>query len=369
MFAYYARNVRVAIDEQIFAIQRFGGISRLFAELARYFITDSTLDVELMPLDAPVVNRYLLDDPTLAPALGLRSARSQWTALAWYFSHIERRRAPLIHSTFYLPHGLASPKGTKRVVTVYDMIPERMPQTRRRLDFLTMKRRYIERADHIICISSATRDDLLDVYGSIARPITVVPLGVDPRFSPKAPRLADLPAQYVLFVGHRGQYKDAPVLIRAFAEIASCHPELKLAFVGGGRFATREADEIAAAGLTDKVVQVDLPDADMPSAYAHASAFVFPSRFEGFGLPALEAMASGVPTILARATSLPEVGGPAARYFTPGDSDELASALDEILDQESTATRMRAEGIEWARRFPWHLTAERTAHVYREALQ
>ena len=357
------------MDEQIFAIQRYGGISRLFAELARYFTTQSNLDVNLMPLGAPVVNRYLLDDPVLAPMLDLREARNEWTALAWYFSHIERRRADLIHSTFYLPHGLAAPRGTKRVVTVYDMIPERMPQTRRRLDFLTLKRKYIERADHVICISSATKGDLLDVYGPMDRPITVVPLGVDPRFRSDAPQLNILPDRYVLFVGHRGQYKDASVLIRAFSSIATRHPDLKLAFVGGGRLSSMERSAIHAAGISNRVVQVDLADKDMPSAYAHADVFVFPSHFEGFGLPALEAMASGAPTILANATSLPEVGGPAARYFTPGDDEGLAQTLNDVLTHAGQATRMRDEGIQWAAQFPWLLTAQRTADVYRQVVQ
>ena len=357
------------MDEQIFAIQRYGGISRLFAELARYFTMQSDLDVNLMPLGAPVINRYLLDDPVLAPALDVRASRNEWIALAWYFSHVERRRADLIHSTFYLPHGLAGPRGTKRVVTVYDMIPERMPQTRRRLDFLTLKRKYIERADHVICISTATKEDLLDVYGPMDKPITVVPLGVDPRFRSDAPRLNFLPDRYVLFVGHRGQYKDAPVLIRAFSSIAKSHSDLKLAFVGGGRLSSMERMAIHSAGISDRVVQVALADKDMPSAYAHADAFVFPSRFEGFGLPALEAMASGAPTILANATSLPEVGGPAAHYFTPGDDEGLAQVLTDVLTDAAQAKQMRTEGIQWAAGFPWLLTAQRTADVYRQALR
>ncbi len=357
------------MDEQIFAIQRYGGISRLFTELARHLMAEDLPEVDLLPLNAPVVNRYLLDDPVLSKALKLRQARNEWTALAWYFTHLERRRADIFHSTFYLPHGLASAKGTRRVVTVYDMIPERMPQTRRRLDFLTLKRKYVEQADHVICISAATRDDLLATYGPINKEISVVPLGVDPRFRRDAPRLERLPDRYVLFVGHRGQYKDASVLIRAFKALTGSQSDLKLAFVGGGRISSGERHEMAAAGILDRVVQVDLADADMPGAYAHAEAFVFPSRFEGFGLPVLEAMASGAPTILADATSLPEVGGPAARYFPPGDDVHLAAILEEVVSNVSVASRMRSEGPTWAEKFPWSETAERTANVYRQVMQ
>jgi len=356
------------MDEQIFAIQPYGGISRLFAELTRQYLTDPQLGVDLDPLQAPIVNRYILDDPALTAALQVRGARNQWTALAWYFSHLERRRPDVVHTTFYLPHGLSSARGTKRIVTVYDMIPERMPDTRRRLDLLTLKRRYIESADHVICISQSTKDDLLDLYGSEKAPTTVVHLGVDARFSPNAPRINDFPEQYLLYVGHRGQYKDAKTLMRAFAAIATDFPGYTLVFAGGGPLSREEWALLESLAIAERTTQIDLPDEAMPGAYAHATAFAFPSRFEGFGLPVLEAMACGTPTVLARSTSLPEVGGLAARYFTPGDHEELAEQLAVILSDPQEAARMAAAGIAHAEAFTWNRTARQTADVYRRVL-
>lgn len=360
--------MRVAVDEQIFAIQSYGGISRLFAELIRQYVSDPELGVDLDPVQAPIVNRYILDDPFLVTRLRVTSARNQWTALAWYFSHLERRRTDVVHTTFYLPHGLSSARGTKRVVTVYDMIPERLPETRRRLDLLTFKRRYIEAADHVICISQATKDDLLDLYGLRDIPMTVVHLGVDSRFNPNVQRIPDFPEQYVLFVGHRGQYKDASTLMRAFAEIHMDFPKLHLVFAGGGSLMREERAMLKELGIDQVTRQFDLPDGTMPSAYAHASAFAFPSRFEGFGLPVLEAMACGTPTTLARSTSLPEVGGDAALYFDPGNHRQLAEQLSGILDSHWEATRMSTAGIERARNFTWNRTALETSDVYRQVL-
>lgn len=356
------------MDEQIFAIQPYGGISRLFAELTRQYLMDPGLGVNLDPLQAPIVNRYILDDPALTSRLQVRGARNQWTALAWYFSHLERRRADVVHTTFYLPHGLSSARGTKRVVTVYDMIPERLPDTRRRLDLLTLKRRYIESADHVICISQATKDDLQALYGTEDIPTTVVHLGVDSRFNPDVARVLGFPTEYVLFVGHRGQYKDATTLMRAFATIAQDFPEVHLVFAGGGGLTREERALVNDLEIESKVHQFDLPDETMPSAYAHASAFAFPSRFEGFGLPVLEAMACGTPTVLARATSLPEVGAEAARYFSPGDQRELADQVSVILADPQESTRMSKAGIEHARAFTWNRTARQTADVYRQVL-
>ena len=142
----------MAFDEQIFAIQRYGGISRMFAQLARQFVLEPIEDVQVLPFNAPVVNRYLLDHPELSGPLGARQARNEWTALAHYLTRPQTHpRCEIVHNSFYLPHGLAPVKGAKRIVTVHDMIPERLPHTRRRLDRLTLKRRYVQRADHIIC--------------------------------------------------------------------------------------------------------------------------------------------------------------------------------------------------------------------------
>jgi glycosyltransferase involved in cell wall biosynthesis len=361
--------VRVAFDEQIFAIQTYGGISRMFAELARQFTEYPELGVDLLPLSAPIINRYVLDNDRLKARLSVWDAGHEYKAIGRYFMRVQpRRRLDVVHNTFYLPHGLAGYPGAKRVVTVHDMIPELMPKTRRRLDFVTLKKRYVMSADHVICVSEFTREDLVRTYGPIKAPISVVNHGVDPGFQPGVARPAELPDRYVLFVGNRGQYKDAAVLMRAFATIAKVETDLSLLFVGGGVFSGEEHGMLRDLGIQDRVRQLSLPDGQMPGAYGNALMCVFPSRFEGFGLPALEAMACGTPTILARATSLPEVGGNAAAYFTPGDDRELAAVMAAFVDDEGRRDEYRRAGIERARKFTWRHAAEETAAIYRSVL-
>ena len=361
--------MRVALDEQIFALQEYGGISRLFAELARQFLRFPSAEVELQPLRAPVANRYLLDDTYLRDALQVRQARNPWTALARYAIRPPGHpSADIVHNTFYLPHGLAPARGAKRVVTVHDMIPELLPRTRRRLDLLTMKRRYVESADHIICISEATKQDLIRVYPEAEVPMSVVHHGVDERFAPVEDRLPGLPESYVLMVGNRSQYKDGMVLFEAFARFAPDFPDLHLVCAGGGAFTRTEKAWVAGKALEGRIHQRTVPDAGMPALYSGATVFVFPSRFEGFGLPALEAMACGVPAVLADATSLPEVGGSAASYFPVGDAQALAASIASLLDDAGMRAQRAAVGIERARSFTWTRTAELTAQAYARAM-
>lgn len=361
--------MRVAFDEQIFAIQRYGGIGRMFAELAREFTNGSAVDLELLPIPARVVSHYLLDDPQLATALEVKAARSPWTALAKYVAHpVKPKGADLVHNTFYLPPNLRGIEPACRVVTVHDMIPELLPNTRRRLDWLTLKHKYIAAADHIICVSEATRQDLIKVYGLTRAPISVIHHGVNAQFRPNAARLDFVPHRYVLFVGHRRSYKDAVVLFKAFARVAEKDHDIELLCVGGDGLSQDEVDFLTDLGIRDRVSQRYLHEGQMPAVYANAEVFVFPSHFEGFGMPALEAMACGTPAILARATSLPEVGGDAAMYFEPGSVEELSALILDLLSDSGARRQLREAGLARAQQFTWRRSAQQTADVYRATL-
>ncbi len=361
--------MRVSLDEQIFAIQRFGGISRVFAELARQFVSHPELGVELQPVAAPLVNEYILRDPLLIEALVAKRGRHWGPSIAR--SLVRRRHrgpANIVHNTFYFPRALADYAQAKSVVTIHDMIPELMPRTRRRLDLLTLKHRYVRSADQVICVSESTKQDLLKVYGLIEAPIHVIHHGVSPRFQPGLPRADFLPGRYVLFVGHRYQYKDAEVLFRAFEKVAKQDADIQLLCVGGNGLGQQEARLLEDLGIRERVSQRFLSDELMASAYANAEVFVFPSHFEGFGLPALEAMASGIPTILARATSLPEIGGDAALYFEPGAVSELSDQISAVLNDAALQRDLTEKGLKRSSAFTWERAANETASVYKEAL-
>ena len=361
--------MRVAFDEQIFAIQRHGGISRVFAELAREFETDPGHGVQLQPVNAPIVNEYILRDRTTAHRLVVRPGRHWATTIA---RSMARRRhtgpADIVHSTFYLPRMLKDYPQAKRVVTVHDMIPEIFPKSRRRLDFLTSKHEYVRTADHVVCISESTKRDLLRIFPDVTAPITVIHHGVGVGFGPDVPPLPAFPDNYVIHVGMRQDYKDGATLFRAFAQIASGYRDLQLILVGGGPITSREQQLLTSLGIETRVTQTTLREPDLPGAYANARMCVFPSRYEGFGLPALEAMASGTPVVLCDSSSLPEIGGEAAWYFEPGDDAVLAKQMSAILDDRQVAQAVARQGLDRAASFTWNNSAAKLAAVYRHTI-
>jgi len=138
--------------------------------------------------------------------------------------------------------------------------------------------------------------------------------------------------------------------------------------VGGGPLSREEEVLLSERAIRDRVVQRDLPDADMPAAYANALVTVLPSRYEGFGLPAVEALACGSPLILAQTSSLPEVGGDAASYFSPGDTQALAHELNAVLGDPTARSEMRFRGIKQAQGFTWQSFAQSNAVAYESTL-
>ena len=356
--------MKVAIDEQIFALQKHGGISRLFYELISQYTNDASYGVEVLPFDRPIINDYVLLDYQLNHYLGAVGSSSTITGLFKQAAPGKYDKdAQIVHHTFYLPPGLYRYRQAKRIVTIYDMIPELMRNTKRRLDFATRKRKFVEAADHVTCISQSTMNDLKRIWPDIQVPMSVTYLGVNPAFSPNVAYDPSLPENYILHVGNRAAYKDAWTLTQAFQRVSPDFPDLVLLYVGGGK---PTPQELSQWGSSIKWIQAE--EHQLPAIYAQARLCVVPSRYEGFGLPALEGLASGTPQILADTSSLPEVGGNAARYFTPGNIPQLADLISEVLTNPQLAREMTQAGLEQAGKFTWPSFAEATATVYRETL-
>jgi glycosyltransferase involved in cell wall biosynthesis len=361
-----SRVLAIRYDDQIFSVQHRGGISRYFLELIRAFARDPDLRVEPQP-----AWRWTANEHAIAAGLGARlnmpggSSRRVLRLANAVAGRRHQRSADLLHSTYYLPRPLLSRHSPPMVVTVHDMIPELFPELFPAGNPHASKREYVQRAAAILCVSEQTKRDVQQVYGPVRQPVFVTHLGVDDAFRPGE---AASGGEYLLFVGRRDAYRDFPIAVEAFAALAPRHPDIKLLAVGGGHPTRAEVSMLQRWGLTSALEFRNPNDNELPHVYRGALALMVPSRYEGFGLPALEAMACGTPVVLAQAGSLPEVGGDAALYFAPGDPHGLASQLERLLEDEGLRARLKANGIRRAASFTWQRTAIATAEAYRVAV-
>lgn len=366
--------MRVGYDEQVFLAQRHGGISRYVVSLIREFRQDPQLGVEPVPGWTYGVNAHAANAGLSRPIPLLdrmSTGRLAAIGLGGYYLANSRARATartaeILHYTYTHPRFLTPGFRGVRVCTIHDMIPEIYPESFPERDPHVGKRRFVETCDVVVCNSESTRRDLVRIYGDpgVAMPVTY--LGVDPAFSTRVQPPAHAPARYVLFVGRRDGYKDFATLADAFSGLPA--DGTVLIAVGGGRFTDAESARLARLGIAERARQVEADDSTLPGWYAGALAFVFPSRYEGFGLPTLEAMASGTATVLADSSSHPEVGGNVARYFPPGDADSLRQVLAEILGDEQLRASLARRGVARAAEFSWAATARTTAAAYAAAI-
>lgn len=304
------------------------------------------------------------------------AARILWQHSLFPFL-LARDRVALLHATMNVaPWWTPCPV----VVTIHDLAYLRYPEVHplgRRLYLSALTRITVRRARAIVAVSRFTRDEIVRFFRVPPQRIRVIYEGYDPAFRPLPAaeveafrKQHNLPERYLLYVGNLEPRKNLPTLVRAFARIAAEH-DLVLVLAGPpGWGYTGLFRLVEALGLEGRVrFPGFVPAEELPLWYNAAVAFVYPSRYEGFGLPPLEAMACGTPVVVSSASSLPEVVGEAAVQVDPDDVDSLAGALLELLTRHELRETYRERGPERARRFSWSRAARETLFLYRELLE
>jgi glycosyltransferase involved in cell wall biosynthesis len=364
------------------AVHRRAGLGRYAEALARALVADEPSRYALF------YNRERSAEPL--GGLEYLSARSvalgykPWRMLVWVgqllcvgFDRL-LPGAELFHATEHL---LLPLRTVPTVLTVHDLIFRHLPAHHKPLNrwYLNLAMPlYCRRAVHIVTISKCTARDLVAAYGVSPQKITVVPEAAGPRFHPQpldtvaAVRARyGLPVRYLLFVGTIEPRKNLTRLLAAFEAVHADGLTDGLVIVGrrgwlcGDFFAALERSSARDAVILPGYV----PDEDLPAVYAGAQALVFPSLYEGFGLPVLEAMACGTPVLASRTSSMPEVGGEAALYFDPTSVEEMADNVYRFLRDKALKEEMQVEGLAQAARFSWKQAATETEAVYSAVLR
>ena len=369
------------------ATAHFPGIGRYVRNLAgalpSQLADNERLVILCNPSDPTAWNPSALASPQveIVPApVSSFSLRQQWTIprllrqLAQ--SPIPNPHSPLFHSTYYL---MPYRPGLPTLLTVYDLIALLHPQTvslRARLFFRVATRLALAASDRIVTISASARDDLLAHFPVDPSQVTAIPLAADPRFRPQpADAIArvrakyHLPDRYIFYLGINKPHKNLPRLIKAFTLLRNAqYPIPNIPLIIAGAWDDRYPESRALAAPLGDAVRFLGPvdDADLPALHSGVTLFVFPSLYEGFGLPVLEAMACGAPVVCGNRSSLPEVAGDAGLLVDPTDTDAITAAIRRVVEDDGLRRALGEKSLAQAGRFSWQRTAAETLAIYRE---
>jgi glycosyltransferase involved in cell wall biosynthesis len=366
---------RIIYDYQIFLLQKYGGVSRYFYELARRMQEAPGFAANIYaPLYA---NSYLASGTVSKWGFQVAKIPKVWRlyeALDRVFSYayFAAAKPAIVHETYY-SHLRLAPRQCPIVVTVYDMIHEKLGHLFKADDPTSvLKKKSVERADRVICISENTRRDLIELFNVPAEKTVTVALGfgldAPVRFDHSGFRSNEIP--YLLYVGNRHFHKNFGGLLRAYGSSPMLQRDFALIAFGGGAFSAAEyqlMDELRIP--REKIEWYSGGDALLAELYEGAVVFVYPSLYEGFGIPPLEAMSKGCPVLCSNTSSMPEVVGDAAVLFDPTRADEIRQAIESVVSSQAVREDLIARGRVRVQKFSWDRCAAETASVYSSVLK
>ena len=378
--------MKIVYDHQIFTTQKYGGVSRYFYELATRMADFEDCDVKI--LAGLYINNYLENCPPNMVDGWKRPTIPKTTKFADFISTVaskfwlQSNPPDIIHETYYSFNNIAANSfKAKTIMTVHDMIHEKFadsaPQSFNLLyryqkdwssHWSSLKLQATQRADYIICVSNNTKKDLIDIFDIDPQKIAVVYHGHSLFSEPSETfkiQQNNPYHPYILYVGQRGWYKNFSRLIQAYASCSSLNSNFNLLCMGGSDFTQDELQLIHKLGVSEnKIIHTSGDDQYLAKLYSQASVFVYPSLYEGFGIPILEAMSFGCPVVCSNTSSFPEVAFNAAEFFDPYDIESIAHALEKVLFSPKLSQRLTDLGKERVKDFSWEKCAEQTHSIY-----
>ncbi|MFT3795767.1 glycosyltransferase family 4 protein [Flavobacterium sp.] len=369
--------MKIVLDPQTYNEQKFGGISRYHTEVFLELQKNPQVQIE-----CPIVysdNWHLKEaglfqnlrnkifNPNFWPKFVNKKISKTYKKanIKASLQKLKKQDFDLFIPTYYSPYFLEALGNKPYVLTVYDMIHEVLPQYfTRDKHTVPNKKRLMEKADKIIAISESTKNDIVKIYPHIsADKIEVVYLSYSIKHDDSVH--LNLPKKYILFVGNRSDYKNFAFFLKSIAPTLLSDNDLHLVCAGGNPFTANEQKMIADLGVGKKLIQRNFEDHELASYYSDAKCFVFPSEYEGFGIPVLEAMACGCPVVLANHSSFPEVAGEAGVYFELNNEIDLRSKINLLLNDEALRQDYIAKGLVQAQKFSWKKTAQESFEIFK----
>lgn len=362
--------MKVLYDHQVFTTQDYGGVSRYFVKLLSEY-----QDMSGITTKSPFMlsNNYYISDNNLTthlrffPNTGFRGQRRVMMMFSQRRSIelIKQRDFDLFHPTYFNPYFLKYIGNKPFVVTVYDMIHEKFSELFQKKDKTSeWKKMLVQKAKKVIVISESTKHDLIELFGTDESKIEVIYLANSLNSEGNCEKSFFRCNKYIFFVGSRDGYKNFDCFIRAITPLLIKDKKLLVVCAGGGDFKRCETDMFTDLGINDQLFQFNLSDQELANVYSNAKMMVFPSLYEGFGIPVLESFSSGCPLVCSDASSLPEIAQNGAFYFNPNNEESIKEAVSQVLSNKQLRDKLVVNGKHRLNDFSWSNTALKTKEIY-----
>jgi glycosyltransferase involved in cell wall biosynthesis len=367
--------VKVLYDHQCFVQQQYGGVSRYHYQLIKELKKLQNVEAKL---SLKYSNNYYINEDNSF------EVKNFFPNHKFYFKRtildlinristnriLEEGDYDIFHPTYFNPYFLNRLNNKPFVLTVYDSIHEKYPEIINSIDkTLENKKVLLSKAGLIIAISNSTKNDLIQLYNIPPEKIEVTYLAASINKSLASSNLkVNLPVKYILFVGNRDFYKNFNNFILAVEPLLKEHKDLFLICAGGGIFTKEEEKFFQSKQVENKILHKGADDITLATLYANALAFIFPTLYEGFGIPALEAMNCDCPVVMSNTSSLPEVGGDAAIYFDPANIEDMREKITSVIFNRDLRDELILKASIQRERFSFERTAKQTLEVYKRFL-
>jgi len=363
--------MKILYDHQIFSLQKYGGISKYFCEVLKNFSSEHQFALSLLLSD----NQYLKEGYQYFKKKNIPIPDKKFKGQGFlkkkiyainkiYSRHmISSNNYDLLHPTYFDTYFLNNLK-KPFIVTVHDLIEFKFKEQFRDNSLMGQMEHIIRKANRIISISENTKKDIIDIFDINPDKIDTVHHGFNKtlRTEGKNPY-----GRYILFVGKRNGYKNFITFARAASVLFNKDSDLKLICVGLP-FTKDEQNKLKELNIAEKTKVFSVTEDELNNLYSNALAFVYPTLYEGFGMPILEAFANNCPVCLSNTSSLPEVAGDAGVYFNPNSPDSILSAIEKVIYDADFSKEIIDAGNNRLNYFSWKYCAEQTINSYRKTI-
>ena len=359
--------MKVAFTNSIFFRQKYGGVSRYFCSVMNELI-NANIDIKVFTLIFK--NNYLKKIPKknrqgiFIPRYPIANFLENQIEKVLHYQ-IQNSSYDIVHETYYSREFLNFNR-KKKVITVYDLIHEKFDNLYTKKN-LSLKKRIIDESDVVICISNNTKNDLINYYKVPEKKIYVTYLGCDHlKDDPENGEFEDffLPENFILFVGSRLKYKNFKLFIESYASSKIIRDEFEIVCFGGGNFTDAEKKFFSELNLDKKIIHRHGNDNLLSYLYKKAKLFIFPSQYEGFGIPLIEAMSLGCPVLASDINVFREISENGINYFTNNDKKSLTENLEYLLKNEKNLNSKITFAKKISNKYSWKKCANQTIEIY-----